>query len=474
MVSIPGLSSVLDRPAAEPAGGTSRASARLTGWGRTAPTTATVLRTQDLDAIAEAVRTAGPRGVIARGLGRSYGDPAQNAGGLVIDMTALDRIHDIDVDAAVADVDAGCSLDKLLRAVVPHGLWVPVLPGTRQVTVGGAIGADIHGGNHHTQGTFTRHVLSLDLLTADGQVRTLTPHGPDRELFLATTGGMGLTGVVLRAKIRLDRVETSYFIADVEQAPDFDDMLERLTKNDENYTYSKTWFDSVTKGAHMGRGFLLRGSSAKLEDLPAKLRKDPLKFDAPQYAKFPDVFPPGMLNRLTAKALNEFYYRKAHTQQGVVQNITQFYHLLDLFADWNRAYGPHGFLQYQFVVPMDRTDVLKASMEAIVESGHISALNVLKRFGEGNDAPLSFPRKGWTLAVDLPVKPGLDRLCDRLDEMVLDAGGRLYLAKDSRTTPERFAQMYPDLPAWRKVRDAVDPERKFASDQSRRLQLVTG
>ena len=279
MVSIPVLKP-RTTPAAD-ADGATRTPRRLTGWGRTAPTTATVLRTADLDVIAEAVRTAGPRGVIARGLGRSYGDPAQNAGGLVVDMTALDRIHSVDVESAVADVDAGCSLDKLLRAVVPHGLWVPVLPGTRQVTVGGAIGADIHGGNHHTQGTFTRHVLSMDLLTADGQVRTLTPDGPERELFLATTGGMGLTGIVLRAKIRLDRVETSYFIADVEQATDFDDMLERLQRNDEKYTYSKTWFDSVTTGEHMGRGFLLRGSSAKLEDLPAELRKDPLMFDDP-------------------------------------------------------------------------------------------------------------------------------------------------------------------------------------------------
>ncbi|WP_432500025.1 FAD-binding protein [Kineococcus gynurae] len=447
---------------------------RLTGWGRTAPTTATVLSTPDVDLIAEVVRTAGPRGVIARGLGRSYGDPAQNAGGLVVDMSALNRIHHIDVDGAWADVDAGVSLDKLLRAAVALGLWVPVLPGTRQVTVGGAIGADIHGGNHHTQGTFTRHVLSMDLLTADGQVRTLTPDGPERELFLATTGGMGLTGIVLRAKIRLDRVETSYFIADVEQTPDFDDMLERLQHNDENYTYSKTWFDSVTKGEHMGRGFLLRGSSAKLSDLPPELRKDPLKFEAPQLATFPDVFPPGMLNKLTAKALNEFYYRKSKTKSGVVQNITQFYHLLDLFAEWNRAYGPRGFLQYQFVVPFERTDLLRTSMEAIVESGHISALNVLKRFGDANDAPLSFPRKGWTLAVDLPVKPGLDKLCDTLDEMVLDAGGRLYLAKDSRTTADRFAAMYPRLPEWRRVRDEVDPERIFASDQSRRLRLVTG
>ncbi|MGI4896290.1 MAG: FAD-binding protein [Janthinobacterium lividum] len=460
-------------PVTSKAGAPVRETRRLNGWGRTAPTTATVLRTDNLDVLAEAVRTAGPRGVIARGLGRSYGDSAQNAGGLVIDMTAFDRIHDIDVDEAVVDVDAGVSLDTLLRAVVPYGLWVPVLPGTRQVTIGGAIGADIHGGNHHTQGTFTRHVLSMDLLLADGSIRTLTPHGPERELFLATTAGMGLTGVVLRAKIRLDRVETSYFIADVEQAAGFDEMLQRLQTNDENYTYSKTWFDSVTKGEHMGRGFLLRGSSAKLSDLPPELRKDPLKFDAPQLATFPDAFPPGMLNTLTARALNEVYYRKSKTKSGVVQNITQFYHLLDLFAEWNRAYGPRGFLQYQFVVPFHRVDLLRSSMEAIVDSGHISALNVLKRFGEGNDAPLSFPTAGWTLAVDLPVKKGLNELCELLDEMVLDAGGRLYLAKDSRTTADRFARMYPELPAWRKVRDAVDPERKFVSDQARRLSLVS-
>ena len=362
VVSIPGLKTGPKSSARGAGTGgavADRAPRRLTGWGRTAPTTATVLHTADLDVIAEAVRTAGPRGVIARGLGRSYGDSAQNAGGLVVDMTALSRIHRIDVDGATADVDAGVSLDTLLRAVVPHGLWVPVLPGTRQVTVGGAIGADIHGGNHHTQGTFTRHVLSMDLMLADGSVRTLTPDGPERELFLATTAGMGLTGIVLRATIRLDRVETSYFIADVEQATDFDDMLQRLQVNDENYTYSKTWFDSVTKGEHMGRGFLLRGSSAKLSDLPPELRKDPLKFDAPQLARFPDAFPPGMLNTLTARALNEFYYRKSKTKSGVVQNITQFYHLLDLFADWNRAYGPHGFLQYQFVVPFDRADLLR-------------------------------------------------------------------------------------------------------------------
>ena len=163
----------------------------------------------------------------------------------------------------------------------------------------------------------------------------------------------------------------------------------------------------------MGRGFLLRGSSAKLEDLPKKLRKDPLKFDAPQLATIPNVFPDGMLNRFTAKVLNELYYRKARTQRNVVQNITQFYHLLDLFADWNRAYGPGGFLQYQFVVPFEATETVRRAVRTIVDSGHISALNVLKRFGKSNEAHLSFPRPGWTLAVDLPVRPGLRELCDR-------------------------------------------------------------
>ncbi len=446
----------------------------LTGWARTAPSSATVVSATDRAAVAKAVRSAGPRGVIARGLGRSYGDSAQNGGGLVLDMTGLDQIHRIDVDEAVVDVDAGISLDTLLRRVVPLGLWVPVLPGTRQVTVGGAIAADIHGGNHHTQGSFTNHVLSLDLLTADGEIRTISRTGPDSELFWATAGGMGLTGVVLRATIRLDRVETSYFLADVEQAQDFDELLERLQRDDEKYTYSKTWFDSVTTGPHMGRGFLLRGSSAKLEDLPKKLRKDPLKFDAPQLFGFPDLFPSGMLNRLTAKALNEVYFRKAKTQTGVVQNITEFYHLLDLFADWNRAYGPNGFLQYQFVVPFGEEDTVRRAMVAIVESGHLSALNVLKRLGAGNDGHLSFPKPGWTLAVDMPIRPGLGELCDTLDEMVLAVGGRLYLAKDSRMTPERFAQMYPRLDEWREIRDRIDPERVFISDQARRLDLVTG
>ena len=429
------------------------------------------MSTDDIDVIARAIRGADDRGVIARGLGRSYGDPAQNAGGLVIDMTALNRIHTIDADTPSATVDAGVSLDTLLRHVVGRGLWVPVLPGTRQVTVGGAIAFDIHGGNHHTQGSFGNHVLSMELLTADGEIRTLTPDGPESELFWATVGGMGLTGIVLRATIQLDRVETAYFLADIERAQNFDELLQRLQANDEDYTYSKTWFDSVSTGPRMGRGFLLRGSLAKVTDLPPKLRNDPLHFDAPNLGTVPNIFPNGMLNKLTASLLNELYYRKTAPKKGVVQNITEFYHLLDIVSDWNRAYGPAGFLQYQFVVPFGQEAILRRSVETISRSGHLSCLNVLKRFGAGNRAPLSFPTPGWTLAVDMPIRRGLHELCEELDSMVVEAGGRVYLAKDSRIAPRTIQQMYPRLDEWRKIRASVDPRGVFTSDLSRRLAL---
>ena len=217
----------------------------LTGWGRTAPSAAMVLIDPTPESIVDAVRGAGPRGVLARGLGRAYGDAAQNAGGVVVDMTGLARIHSVDADSGIVDVDAGVSLDTLMRRTLPFGLWVPVLPGTRQVTVGGAIAADIHGKNHHTQGSFGNHVLSMDVVTADGEVRTLTPDGTESELFWATVGGMGLTGIVIRARVQLKPTETAYFVVDTERATDLDDLMARLSRNDDDYTYSVAWFDSV-------------------------------------------------------------------------------------------------------------------------------------------------------------------------------------------------------------------------------------
>jgi decaprenylphospho-beta-D-ribofuranose 2-oxidase len=430
-----------------------------------------VLRTSDIGAIANAVKDAGPRGVIARGLGRSYGDPSQNAGGLVIDMTALDRIHTVDAEAGTVDVDAGVSLDTLMRALLPFGLWLPVLPGTRQVTVGGAIGSDIHGKAHHVEGSFGNHVLSLDLLTADGEIATLTPDGPDAELFWATVGGMGLTGIVLRATLHVNHVETAYFLVDTEQIGSLDELMARQSVDDEKYVESVSWFDAVTTGPHLGRGILTRANHATVEDLPKKKRAKPLKFDAPQLLTVPNVFPPGLLNKLTGRIFSEVWYRKSPTKIGAVQNITQFLHPLDIVGEWNRGYGPHGFLQYQYVVPFGAEDVIRHTVRRMTETGLVSALNVLKRFGEGNRAPLSFPMPGWTLCVDIPVGKGVHEFCEELDELVLAAGGRHYLAKESRATPEVIERGYPRLDEWRKVRASVDPQGVFASDMSRRLSL---
>ncbi|BBY56052.1 FAD-binding oxidoreductase [Mycobacterium koreense] len=452
----------------------------LSGWGRTAPSVAQVLRTPDPEVIARAVAQVaddggrqGSRGVIARGLGRSYGDNAQNGGGLVIDMTALNRIHAIDAGTGLADVDGGVSLDQLMRAALPFGLWVPVLPGTRQVTIGGAIGCDIHGKNHHSAGSFGNHVASMDLLTADGTVHTLTPDAEGSELFWATVGGNGLTGIILRATIAMTPTETAYFIADGDVTATLDETIALHSDGSEaDYTYSSAWFDAISAPPKVGRAALSRGSLATVDQLPKKLQKNPLKFDAPQLLTVPDVFPNGLANKLTFGPIGELWYRKSGTYRGKIQNLTQFYHPLDMFGEWNRAYGSAGFAQYQFVVPTDAVDEFKAIIYDIQASGHYSFLNVFKLFGPGNQAPLSFPMAGWNICVDFPIKAGLGEFLSDLDRRVLEFGGRLYTAKDSRTTAETFHAMYPRIDEWIAVRRKVDPDGVFASDMARRLELV--
>jgi decaprenylphospho-beta-D-ribofuranose 2-oxidase len=447
----------------------------LHGWGRASGTMAHLAQ---IDSVADAVsalrKSRTERGVVPRGLGRSYGDAAQNAGGTALDLTKMNRILSLDAasEPPTVTVQAGVSIDVLMRALLPFGLWVPVLPGTRQVTVGGAIAADVHGKNHHTEGSFGNHVRSLDLLMADGEVRTLTPDGGTERLFWATIGGMGLTGAVLGATVALQRTETAYFTVDTHRTNDIDDLMQQMSEGDENYTYSVAWFDAVTRGPHMGRAVLTRGNKASLTELPAKLKRDPLKFGAPSLGTLPEVFPNRMINKATAKAFSTAWYYKAPKHRtGELQNITQFFHPLDILAEWNRIYGPNGFLQYQFVVPFEEADAFRRCLEMIVNSGHLSCINVLKRFGAGNPSPLSFPMPGWTLTVDLPIEHGLDKLCDALDTEVVAARGRVYLAKDSRLSAAAFRKMYPRLEEFRAVRREVDPDGIFNSDLARRLEL---
>ena len=461
----------------------------LTGWGRTAPTTAEVLSTSDVEVIANAVKLVAEqndskpahlrRGVIARGMGRSYGDPAQNSGGLVVDMQPLNRIHSIDPDTALVDVDAGVTLDQLMKAALPYGLWVPVLPGTRQVTIGGAIGPDIHGKNHHSAGSFGDHVVSMELLVADGRILHLEPNGssddPDGTLFWATVGGMGLTGIILRATIKMTRTETAYFIADGDLTGNLQETIDFHSDGSEhNYTYSSAWFDAISPEPKLGRAAISRGSLAtldQLKELSPKLAKDPLKFNAPQLVTVPDIFPSFTMNKLSMIAIGELWWIKSGRYKNQVQNLTQFYQPLDLIGEWNRGYGKKGFLQYQFVVPREAVEPFKDIVRDIQKSGHYSALNVFKLFGEGNKAPLSYPMPGWNVCVDFPIKKGLGDFLDELDKRVMEFGGRLYLAKESRTSAENFHQMYPGMQSWLDTRRAIDPTGVFESDMSRRLEL---
>ncbi len=442
----------------------------VTGWGRTAPTAARLIRPRTYEEAAAAVRECGARGGIPRGLGRAYGDAAQNAGGAVFDMTGLDRIHAIDADDGTVLCGAGVSLHRLMEVLLPLGWFVPVTPGTRQVTVGGAIGADIHGKNHHVSGSFSRHVLSFELLTADGEIRTV---GRGTPLFDATAGGMGLTGVILTATLGLLPVETSLMSVDTERASDLDDLMARLAGTDHHYRYSVAWIDLLARGAATGRAVLTRGDHAPLDALQARARARALEFRTPRFPAAPAFLPEGLLSRTTVGLFNEFWYRKApRARTGELQRISSFFHPLDGVPHWNRVYGRGGFVQYQFVVGHGQEDTLRRIVRRIADRRCPSFLAVLKRFGEADPGWLSFPLPGWTLALDIPAGlPGLGAFLDGLDEEVAAAGGRVYLAKDSRLRPELLAAMYPRLDDFRALRARVDPRGVFVSDLSRRLAL---
>ena len=447
-------------------------SVALTGWGRVDSTVARVAEPSRHDEVAGLLEAAPPHGAIARGLGRSYNNAAQNEGGLVIMTTRLSRILSFDQASGLISCEAGVSLETLMITGLRAGWFVPVSPGTRQVTIGGAIAADVHGKNHHRAGSFARHVRWIDLLLPDGRELRLTPDD-DPRLFWATAGGMGLTGIILRAELQLTKVETSRLLVDTVRTADLDEAMACLAEADSRYGYTVAWLDCLASGKQLGRSVVTSGDFATVAHLPAKDRRQPLAFSPAARLRAPASCPPGLINRYTVALANEAWYHKApRHREGEIQTIGTFFHPLDGIRNWNTVYGPGGFRQYQFVVPFGQEQVVRTVLERISAAHAPSFVTVLKRFGPPDEGYLSFPIPGWTLALDFPARtPGLTGLLRGLDDAVLTAGGRVYLAKDSRVSPEALAAMYPRLADFRQLRAELDPAGRLASDLSRRLGL---
>ena len=442
---------------------------RLCGWGRYPLLDCRLerlRRREDLPALLA-------RGVplIARGNGRAYGDAALNPE-LTLAMRAMDRMQSFDAETGLLRCEAGVLLADVLETFAPRGWFPPVVPGTKLVTVGGMIAADVHGKNHHRAGAFGAHVESLTLATADGEIRQCS-RKENAGLFCATLGGMGLTGVILSASFRLQPIETAFILEETLPARGLDEIMS-LFEESRGMPYSVAWIDCLARGAKLGRSLMMRGAFMERSALPPRLASDPLR--PPPQGKFtvPLDAPSALLNRASIGLFNELYYRLGRARAGAGPVYFEpFFFPLDRIGAWNRLYGRRGFLQYQCVLPKDESRAgIAALLERIAAAGQGSFLAVLKLFGPAGEGPLSFPMEGYTLALDFPLRSGTLELLDALDAITHRCGGRVYLAKDARCAPQWVREGYPRLDAFAAARsEAAGGPPRFASALSRRLGL---
>ncbi|KEP69056.1 FAD-linked oxidase [Thioclava dalianensis] len=420
-----------------------------TGWGRALRATGQLARPETRDALARL--EAAP----AFGMRRSYGDAALNSDGRAVDMSALDRMIAFDPETGDLQIEAGARIGDVARAFAPRGWLPPVMPGTGFATIGGCIAQDVHGKNHHHIGSFGQHIRQLTLLQ-NGAERIVKPGSA---LFRATLGGLGQTGVILRATLRLQRCKGDVMLVTERRAPDWERHLGLLDASRASYTVG--WIDATATGAALGRGIVEEGETvAGLVRPRAKPRKIP--FDAPHWALAPPV----------VRAFNRAYYHRVPRQgRSLVRRLEDFFFPLDKLHDWNRLYGKRGFHQFQCVVPLAAADALRAMLAEIAGSGLASPLAVLKRMGPGRAGDLSFPMEGYTLAIDFPNRTEARALIHRLETRTLEAGGRIYLAKDSLASAAQIRAMYPDLPQWQSIVAKADPAGALETDMTRRLNL---
>ncbi|NML20737.1 FAD-binding oxidoreductase [Pseudoflavitalea sp. G-6-1-2] len=418
------------------------------------------------DQLQEMIRNS--EGFIPRGNGRCYGDASLAE--QTINTLRYDKILGFDAEHGIFECQSGLTLDRVLDVIVPKGWFLPVTPGTKFITIGGAVGSDVHGKNHHVDGTFGQHIIDMDIILGDGSLVTCSPEKyPD--LFEATCGGMGLTGMITRVKFKLKRIPSSYIRQKQVKAANLEELI-RLFEEYKHYTYSMAWIDCLQKGDSFGRGILTIGEFARPEELNEQQRKAPLALPRKKSITIPFNFPSWSLNTLTVKAFNFLYYAK-NTKKEINNIVTYepFFYPLDALLHWNRCYGKKGFVQYQFVLPLEAKEGLIDILRRIGAKGMGSFLVVLKVFGK-QDSLISFPFEGFTLALDFPVRKGLFEFLDELDEVVLKYGGRLYMSKDARMNTAMLEAGYPRLDEFKAIVQKYNPDSKLRSLQSDRLQLT--
>ncbi len=439
----------------------------ISGWGNY-PRVETRLTTPQDDAdFTLSLRTDGPG--IARGAGRAYGDAAIGSN-TTLSTRRLDRMIAFDPANGVLTVEAGVLLSDVIDVFLPRGFFPPVVPGTRFVTIGGMVAANVHGKNHHVAGGFGRHIQSLTLITADGSRLVCTPT-ENAQLFRATIGGMGLTGIIRDVTFRLVAVETGLIRQETIVAQNLDAVM-RIFEESRDWTYTAAWIDGLARGASLGRSVLFRGEHALRSDLPS-LADPRMRSLRPPKLSVPVFLPKITLNRLSVRAFNSLYlwHNRSHSGMHLVPLASCFFPL-DAIANWNRIYGRPGFLQYQCVIPRNKSrDALGEILEIVASRGSPSFLAVLKLLGPDDAGMMAFPMDGYTLALDFPASEKSFRLCDELDSRVLAHGGRIYFAKDARQSRNLVEAGYPNLAAFREIRRQSGAVSRFGSLQSERLGL---
>lgn len=446
--------------------------ATLAGWGHHPVQECDLYRPGDVEELERIVSSAPQASVISRGQGRSYGDAALNASRAVILGQQMDAILSFDQESGILRCQAAVTFASILDHVVPRGFFLPVTPGTKHISVGGAIAADVHGKNHHRDGTISSQLIEFRLLTGRGEILSCS-RGEHPDLFWATLGGMGLTGAIIEASLQLRRVDSAYMDTHTERCKDLDDALERIEAGDRDYDYAVAWIDCLARRSALGRSVLLRANPARVDDLPSRLRARPHHAPRPRVIPVPFRLPGAVLNGFTMRAFNAAVFQ-AWRDRRKISDYHSYFYPLDAVGHWNRVYGRRGVLQYQLVLPKAtaRSGLLEV-LEHTTSRRRGSFLAVLKSTGPANPAPLSFPIEGLTLALDFPNTGGdLLAMLGDLDRIVLGHGGRVYLAKDSCLAAADFRAMYPGLDEFRAVKARYDPEGRFSSSLARRLEIA--